>query len=141
MTDDYAELLRHLRLLSRGKHDDVSIAADAADAIIALLDERDVLLARLDVLLARLDIHQDTDGGQSDEIDRLQMALDIAQLDLKRARAEVDELAKDAERYRWLRYHAADVWYGDELIELIDTGRGALDSAIDIEMAGREGEG
>lgn len=43
---DYAELLRHLRLLARGKHDDVSIAADAAGAIIALLRERDALVSR-----------------------------------------------------------------------------------------------
>src|SRR5690554_2934917 len=40
---EYAEMLRHLSLLARGKHDDVSIAADAAGAITALLAERDAL--------------------------------------------------------------------------------------------------
>lgn len=87
--DQYEDLIRHLRALALSQHDDVSIAADAAGAIIALLAER-------------------------------------------------DELAKDAARYRRLRKHAADVWYGDHLIELIDTGRGALDSAIDAEMEGEK---
>ena len=45
---EYAELLRHLSLLARGKHDDVSIAADAAGAITALLAERDALAAMSD---------------------------------------------------------------------------------------------
>lgn len=48
---EYADLLHHLSLLARGKHDDVSIAADAAGAITALLVERDALRKALGRIL------------------------------------------------------------------------------------------
>lgn len=43
-------------------------------------------------LLARLDIQQDNEGGMHDEIDRLQTAVDCAQFDMEKARAENAEL-------------------------------------------------
>lgn len=181
---DYAELLRHLRLLARGKHDDVSIAADAAGAIIALLRERDALVSRspsyeslliisqsVASALERAGVTECDDPGEAidlmrERLEAINLSAPKNQCDGCQAGHEVrnglhvnergwgymvcqsskypDErkaMEKDAARYRWLRKHAADVWYGDQLIELIDTGRGALDSAIDAEMAGREGEG
>lgn len=46
------DLVKRLHALSRYAHDDVSIAADAADEIERLTAERDALQAKLDALIS-----------------------------------------------------------------------------------------
>ena len=52
-----------------------------------------------------------------------------------------DDVARDAERYRWLRDYATEHLYGDELISLFDRHSSAFDAGIDAAMLAAKAKG
>ena len=110
--NDYTELIALLRQLSAYGNSDTSLGDDAADAIAALVAERDalktVMVAAAEEIATHWDAHCDAEGyGPQNLLRRLEYGIPS---EYGYTAGAVTALVADAERYRWLIEKSPEDW-------------------------------